>query len=365
MSEVHPGATPARLVPGEPDEVERLAARLARFAAGAADASARLSRLDAEHWSGEAADLFRQAAGPVPRQLAGAGAAFAAAARALTAYARALREAQSTAARAIRLVAESTPDTAVTDREAARTMVERARGDVDEAGRAAAARLSELAADAPAAAGTTGGAGVVRSGGVEIRAAVAHDLADPEGFVAPAEVSDGVRFGADHAVGFAVGVTGAESGQPADWTQWTAAGEGRELGAVDAGVLAGLGIGAIGATAMIGRRRRQQTALAAAGLDEAALRARRDRLADPPRGDGSAGRTRSGRPRSAESWRTRLASPPRDGATVHVWAGSEATPLARTRGAEPVTLVPSGAEVTGAVQRHGKSDEGDVPTATR
>ncbi|MEN3362635.1 MAG: hypothetical protein V7637_6617, partial [Mycobacteriales bacterium] len=60
MIEVRPGQTPAELIGGQPDEVERLAARLARFAAGAADASVRLRGLDSGHWSGGAADLFRE-----------------------------------------------------------------------------------------------------------------------------------------------------------------------------------------------------------------------------------------------------------------------------------------------------------------
>src|SRR5207244_7441842 len=138
------------LVPGEPDEVERLAGRLGRFTAAAADASGRLARLDAEHWTGEAADLFRQAVGPVPRELTRAAEAFAAAARALSGYAGVLREAQASAARAIRLVEQSSLDAADAARDAARDLVARARAEVDEVGRVAAARLAELAADAPA-----------------------------------------------------------------------------------------------------------------------------------------------------------------------------------------------------------------------
>ena len=66
MSVLSPGALPAELVPGEPDEVERLAARLTRFAAGAGEAAARLDALSRGAWSGEAGELFREAVGEVP-----------------------------------------------------------------------------------------------------------------------------------------------------------------------------------------------------------------------------------------------------------------------------------------------------------
>jgi hypothetical protein len=347
--EVTPGGSPTDLIPGEPDEVERLAGRLTRFASGAGDASLRLGELDPAHWSGQAAELFRQAVGPVPQQLSQAGTAFGLAARALLSYAAALREAQATAARAIRLVETSTPDTAGADRAEAGRLVERARGEAAEAGRIAAARLSELAADAPTEpAGVSSGAGgpAVRAGDVTIRAVVEHELADPDGFVSPAgDVADSVRFGAEHDVAFAA----PDDAAPAGWADWAGQDAGRDLGVVGSSVLAGLGIGVIG---LIGRRRRDRTALATAGIGDDELRQRRDRFA-APRGSGHLSRTHTGGPRSADAWRTRLASTPRGGATVHVWAGSEANPLARARGAEPVPMASPGQDVTGVVLRTG------------
>jgi hypothetical protein len=360
---VRPGQSPAELVPGQPDEVERLAARLARFAAGAADASVRLQGLDSAHWSGGAAELFRAAVGPMPQQLSRAGAAFTLAARALTGYARALRDGQAAAARAVRLVEQSTPDSASADRDAARQLVERARVEVAEAGRAASARLRELVADAPAGGAdvaAAAGGPVLRTGDVTVRAVTEHELADPAGFVGPTqELPESVRFGVDHAVPFAAVASAAAPSAGAsgagDWQSWAQQGAGRELGMVGVSVLAGLGVGAIG---LIGRRRRDRTALATAGIDEAELRRRRGRFGTP-RGDGHAVHARAAGPRSADTWRTRLASTPRTGATVHVWAGSEANPLARVRRAEPVPMTTPGQDVPGAVLRTGPPpDEG-------
>ncbi|HVQ91184.1 MAG TPA: hypothetical protein VMU51_09110 [Mycobacteriales bacterium] len=350
MIEVRAGQTPAELVPGQPDEVERLAARLARFAAGAADASVRLRGLDSAHWSGAAAELFREAVGPMPEELGQAGSAFALAARALSGYAQALREGQAAAGQAIRIVEQSTPDSATADRDQAREVVRRARGEVSEACRVAAARLAELAADAPASsASTSSGGSTLHAGAVTVRTVTEHDLADPSGFVAaPDDVPQAVRFGADHAVPFAGGDGGG-------WESWAQHGDGRELGVVGVSVLAGLGIGAIG---LIGRRRRDRTALATAGIDEAELRSRRGRFGAAA-GTGGAVRARATGPRSADAWRTRLASTPRAGATVHVWAGSEANPLAHAQRAESVPMTASGSDVTGAVLRTGPPpDEG-------
>jgi hypothetical protein len=357
--EIRPGQTPAELVPGEPDEVERLAARLSRFATGAGDASVRLRGLDSAHWSGGAAELFREAVGPMPRQLARAGSAFTLAARALSGYARALRDAQAAAAQAIRLVEQSTPDSASADRAAARQLVERARGEVAEASRAASARLSELAADAPTGAAdvaSAAGAPVLRAGGLTVRTVTEHELTDPDGFVGSThEVAQSVRFGVDHAVPFAgaaVGGTG-DVGDVGGWESWAQQGDGRGLGVVEISLLAGLGIGAIG---LIGRRRRDRTALATAGIDEDALRNRRGRFGAPGAA-GHAVRSRSAGPRSSDTWRTRLASAPRPGATVHVWAASEANPLAHARRAEPVPMSTPGPDVTGAVLRTGPPPE--------
>jgi hypothetical protein len=342
MIEIRPDTPAGELVGGRPDEIDRTAARLSRFATDAAGAAARLDGLDSAHWSGTAADLFRAAMGPMPGQLRQASEAFGLAGRALSGYAQAIRDGQAVAARAVRMVAGSTPDSAAADQAEASRLVERARAEVEHAARAATARLRQLATDVPpSAAGAA--AGAVRSGGVVIQAAVEHELSDPEGFVASPDVGDSVRFGSDHTVAF----SGSEGG---DWSDWAAGGEGRTLGAVGVAVLAGLGIGAVG---LIGRRRRERTALATAGIDEADLRRRRERAggARPP--DGPAARGRSAGSRGLDTWRTRLASSPRPGATVHVWAGSEANPLTHARRAESVPTAAPGAADTGAVRRIG------------
>jgi hypothetical protein len=283
----------------------------------------------------------------VPRQLTAAGAAFAAAARALAEYAEVLREAQAAAAAAVRLVEQSTPDSTAADRQTARGMVERARAEVAEAGRTAAARLAEAAADAPTGSGVdrAGPLPAVRAEGTAVRAVTEHWLAQPDQYVAPMhDLADTVHFGRDHQADFAVG-------HP-DWPAWAAQETGRRLGQVEPGMLAGLGIAAAGA-AVIGRRRRDRTAFASAGLDEAEVRRRRERYAGSGRRDGVAAPAGPGRLRAAEAWRTRLASPPAADGTVHAWAAPEANPLPRTGSAEAVRLAPDDRQASGVVLHTG------------
>ncbi|MGH7487710.1 MAG: putative T7SS-secreted protein, partial [bacterium] len=59
MTTIEPGAAPEDLVPGDPDALERLSARLREFARNAADAVSGVERLDSAHWSGVAAEHFR------------------------------------------------------------------------------------------------------------------------------------------------------------------------------------------------------------------------------------------------------------------------------------------------------------------
>jgi hypothetical protein len=349
VNEVRPGQSPAELVPGQPDEVEQLAARLSRFAAGASEAAVRLRGLDSAHWAGQAAELFREAVGPMPEQLSRASAAFGAASRALSTYAQALRDGQASATQAIRVVEQSTPDSAAADRDHARELVRRAHSLVSEASRVAVARLAELASDAPAGVSVAATGATLHAGDITVRTVTEHDLADPERFVAAGNPApESMRFGDDHTVAFAAGGAGGAD-SAGGWEGWAAQGGGRELGTVGPAVLAGLGIGAV---TLIGRRRRQRTALATAGMDETELRRRRARFV-PPHADGHPVRTRTAGPRSADTWRTRLASSPRAGATVHVWAGSEANPLEHTRRAESVPMTAPGPDVSGAVLRTG------------
>jgi hypothetical protein len=165
-----------------------------------------------------------------------------------------------------------------------------------------------------------------------------HQLTDPDGFVAPAgDWGDSVadfRFTEPHELAFAraVGAGSAPTADPAgDWQTWAAADPDRRLGVVEAGLLAALGALAAGG-AVIGRRRRRETALALVGLDDAQLRRRREDLGGAARhGPGEPAGGRAGRLGSADAWRTRLASPPRPDGTVQHWAGPGADPLPRAR----------------------------------
>jgi hypothetical protein len=369
--DVLPGALAGDLVPGDPDGVERLAGRLRRFAAATGDASAGLTGLDSGHWSGQAADLFRAAVGPVPRELVRAGAAFAAAALAFTRYAAALRAGQAAATSAIRLVEQSTPDSRAADQEAARGMVERARAEVAEAAQAAATRLDEAAAGAPV------DSGVRRSGplpavwtddGTTVRVVCQHHLAHPDQFLAPMDdLAADVHFGQDHRAGFAGVDGGAGTGgaEPPDWQEWAGQGAGRSLGRVEPEVLAGLGIGAAGLT-LFGRQRRERTAFEQVGLDESEIRRRRKRHGDARHRDGVVAPARSGRLRSADAWRTRLAATPRAGGTVHTWADPEANPLPPVQSAEAVRLTPADRQVSGVVLHTGPpADERRPGTGAR
>jgi hypothetical protein len=373
VTDVLPGGRPKDLVPGDADGVERLAARLDRFAIAARAASIRLTGAEPEHWSGQAAQLFRAAVGPVPRQLARAGAAFAAAARALTGYAAALRAAQAAATSAIRLVEQSTVHTRGQDQEAARRLVERARAELAEAARVAAARLAEAAADAPVGSGVRLFGllpAVCADDGTTVRAVAEHRLAHPDRYLAPLdELTDSVHFGQVHDVGFAAaglaaGRAGAPAAGPADWQEWAGQSADRGLGRVEPGVLGGLDVAAGPVT--IGRGRRDRTAFALLGLDEAEIRRRRERYGGPRHRDGVAAPARSGRLHSADAWRSRLASAPRAAGAVHAWGGPEGNPLPRARSAEAVPLTPVERQVGAIVPRTGQpADEGQHPGSGR
>jgi hypothetical protein len=373
MSEVSAGARPEELVPGDPDDVERLAARLARFAASSGEAAARLDRIDTEAWSGEAGELFREAVAPVPARLASAAAAFTTATRALSAYSRVLREGQATATRAIRLVEESTPQTETADRQTAAQWVARARTEVEEAGRAVAARLAEAAADAPAGEGDGDRA---FGSGVSVRLVTAHELTDPDRFVSPPRdwvdsIAD-VRYTEPHEVGFVEApgravaqVAAVPSGdslpvpdgdastRDAAWQAWAGADSGRQLGAVEPATLAAVGVTAVGLT-VLGRGRRDSSAMALVDLNEPELRRRRDEFGGARHRDGVLAQASAGQQRGAGTWRTRLASPPRAGGTVQHWTGPVGGPAQRVRVAgEPLGSVDR--EVGGAVPRTGRA----------
>lgn len=327
MTEVTPGARPADLIPGEPDEVDRLAAQLTRIAVTAGDAGTRLSVLDAEVWTGESAQVFQGAIGDVPARLQRAAGAFGSAAQALRAYGRALREGQASAAGAIRIVEQATPETLAADQARAAALVARATAEVDAAGRLAAERLARAEQDAPlgddAVPNRLAGCEVVLSVGTE------HELTDPDDYVSWPEDWGGsvaeMRYTSTHDVAFA-GALGGDT--PPSWDSWAAAGDDRGIGVVEGGTVAAAGA-AVAAGALIGRRR-DRTALALVGLDEAELRRRRDEFGGARhRGAGPVARTV--RLPDTVGWRTRLVPSTRPAGTVPHWTGSGADPLPRVR----------------------------------
>jgi hypothetical protein len=99
-AELLSGATARDLVPGDPDALDRLAARLDVLARGMSDAARKLGDVEAAGWSGPAADAFSALVGEQPKKYRTAGSAFEEAVSALHAYTRVLREAQADAGRA-------------------------------------------------------------------------------------------------------------------------------------------------------------------------------------------------------------------------------------------------------------------------
>lgn len=356
MIRVTPGAAPADLIPGDPDEVERVALRLARVAVSASDAADRLRVLDADVWTGESAQLYRAAIGDVPSRLGSAAGAFETAAQALRDYARALRDGRAAAVSAVRMVERSTPDTAAADQQAADALLSRTTDEVQAAGRLAADRLARAEAEAPQPAGAGSAAAVDLRAGVGVE----HRLDDPGHYVSPPGDWGGsvaeMRYTTPHDVAFA-GALGGEStpgGDPsaAGWQGWAASGSGREVGVVEAGTLAAAGA-AVAAVTVIGRRR-DRTALSLVGLDEAELRRRRDEFGGARHRDDAPGPvTPAARLAAADAWRTRLAPITRPAGTVQHWTGSGAGRLQRAS----VLADRSGAidrDVRGAVLRIGR-----------
>jgi uncharacterized protein YukE len=351
MIRVTPGAAPADLVPGDPDEVDRVALRLARVAASASNAADTLRVLDTDVWTGQSAELYRSAIGDVPARLTTAASAFGTAAQALRDYARALREGRSAAVSAVRMVERSTPDTAAADQQAADALMARTEDEILAAGRLAAERLARAEAEAPQLAPAGAPAEV------DVRVAVEHRLDDPDGYVSPpgdwsGSVAD-MRYTAPHDVPFAGAAGGGSSDTGGmDWQTWAASGSGRGVGVVEAGTVAAAGA-AVAAVTVIGRRR-DRTALGLVGLDEAELRRRRDEFGGARhRGAGPGPVAPVARPAAPDAWRTRLAPIARPAGTVQHWTASGAGRLQRAS----VLADRSGAidrDVRGAVLRIGR-----------
>jgi len=254
------GARPQDIIPGLPEEVEALAARLVAYADQAGEAAARLRAIDGSAWVGEAGDAFREAIGELPAKLERGCDAFWDAVYALRSYATTLREAQATAARAIELFTEADRQTnawaaryqafeaarrggsadgvppaelptGLDDpgehlRQEARRLVEQAREDVETAARRSAARLKEAGDAAPNKPGffrrALGSIGDFGRGAVESTVGMAtfafkltptYALVDPDGYVENlGGLGKGLVYGVTHPVEFAKAVT--------NWDMW-------------------------------------------------------------------------------------------------------------------------------------------------
>jgi hypothetical protein len=99
--ELAAGVAARDLVPGDPDELERLAARLDVLADGMSDAGTKLADVHAAGWVGPAADAFTGLVGEQPAKYRRAGSAFGHAVSAIRGYAAVLRHAQSDAGLAV------------------------------------------------------------------------------------------------------------------------------------------------------------------------------------------------------------------------------------------------------------------------
>src|SRR5882762_3776175 len=87
-------AEPAALVPGDPAELDALAAVMGTFALGMGESAGRLRSISAGEWVGSGGDAFRGLIGSQPSRFGRASDAFGQARAAVVSYAVALRQAQ-------------------------------------------------------------------------------------------------------------------------------------------------------------------------------------------------------------------------------------------------------------------------------
>ena len=268
MRELASGMTARELVPGVPEDIERLATRLLEYSEAARTAVARLRSMDQGLWIGDAAEAFSAQVGKLPAKLSRAAGAFEDAALALRSYVSVLREAQWTAGKAVELFEEgeqrsrsskleqgasppfgadrhrslapldiARPDEDPGDslRAEARHLFETARDELE----AAAWRTARVLDDAGDAAPNRPGffhralhvAGEVVGGATEATVGMAtfafkltpvYQLIDPEGYVENLTgLGKGVLFGVTHPVSFAKAIV--------DWDTW-AESPGRAIG---------------------------------------------------------------------------------------------------------------------------------------
>lgn len=296
-------ASGRELVPGDPEEVEALAARLAVLGDGLSEAAARLVDLDDGDWQGPASEAFGRAMGDQPERYARAGQAFATATVALCRFADVLRDAQADADRALEwwgeaelatgswqrawhsydaevarrqasadpavvaggvdLARPSSVDPGAEWRDRAVSMAGAASARVDDEARSTAAALAEAEQGAPDQPGfwssLWGGIGEFAGGlwastGGAVLESVGAALDDPGGFV-----SDFRETLYDHLAFWnrdSFRHTWAETGKDlVAWDDWVAGNPARALGRITGTVVLGLGAGKVVLRLLRGRGR--------------------------------------------------------------------------------------------------------------
>ncbi|MFF4783792.1 putative T7SS-secreted protein [Streptomyces sp. BK205] len=277
------GATVTDLIPGVPEDLDRLAAKLSQFSKAFDESARRLRGLDTSSWSGDAAEGFRTTVGKLPEGLEKAREAFSAACRAVDTYADVLRRAQKAASAVIEDAAEARlasrkHDYAVEDYEQARARGdstateppgadpgaaamsaacarwEQARAEVDEAAEQAARTLRDAAEAAPHEPGVLdrfmgwgksfadgfgeAGLDLLKMG---VKTDPFYALVNPAGFLKQTTTTlDGLVWGAQNPKEFAKAAT--------DWETWTT-NPSRALGHLGPDVVVELLTGGVGGIA--------------------------------------------------------------------------------------------------------------------
>jgi hypothetical protein len=117
LTELAPGVGALELIPGNPDELGRLAARLSVFGEGMSEAATTLADVEAVGWTGPAADAFQGLVGDQPAKYRAAGSSFEQAVSAIRSYAAVLRHAQADAGRAVAMFEAATRESEQWQRE--------------------------------------------------------------------------------------------------------------------------------------------------------------------------------------------------------------------------------------------------------
>ena len=286
MTRVTPGADPAELIPGDPDGVERVAARLARSPAARATPPASCTRSTPTCGPARRPSSTAAAIGDLPDRLNRAAEAFGTAAQALAG----LRA--GAAGRAVGRRRRRPDGRAFHARDGRRrpAVGRRAAGPRDRRRRRGRPARGRAAGPGPGRR-----AGAAAAGRRRARAAHRHR--------APARRPRRLRLdprtaGATRSPTCATpppttcllpvrGRRSRAAGPGADgWQEWATSGSGRDIGVIEAGTVAAAGA-ALAAVTVIGRRR-DRTALSLVGLDEDELRRRRDELGGGRRHRGDA-----------------------------------------------------------------------------